>query len=252
MSDTYIYIRKIDREYISKNYENLLAKLHADRRVKTARYNNREVAVTSVAAGLLLEEIVEEKLKLLPDDIHISEGESGKPYICGYEDFNYNLSHSGEYVVMAYGDSPLGIDIERIHKDGMQKKDIAVAKRCFTADEYLYITGDDKKVPDRFCMIWTMKESYLKLTGAGISVPLNSFEIDVFDMSKTSIDCNSEHNNYRYNNCSNNNCSNNNCDDITGITTHLKDKPYQYLSFKYDDYIITLCAKNISDVRLMH
>lgn len=250
MSDTHIYIRKIDREYISNNYESLLEKLHADRRTKTARYNNREAAVTSVAAGLLLEEIVEKELKLLPVDIQISEGKSGKPYICGYEDFNYNLSHSGDYVVMAYGDIPVGIDIEHIHKDGMRKNDIAVAKRCFTVDEYSYITGAYQNAPDRFCMIWTMKESYLKLMGTGISVPLNSFEIDVLAITKTSIDCNSGHNNYRHNNYSNNKCSDN-CDEITGITTHIKNKPYQYLSFKYDDYIITLCAENISDVRLV-
>ena len=98
------------------------------------------------------------------------------------------MSHSGNYVALAYGDCALGIDIEKI-----REKDSAVAKRCFTQEEYEYIlkgfsnnsiklhedsNGMLKDINRRFFRIWTMKESYLKCTGTGISIPLNSFYVN--------------------------------------------------------------------------
>ena len=68
--------------------------------------------------------------------------------------------------------------------------DLKVAKRCFTAEEYTFITDDEfnadlegisYSTEERFFMVWTMKEAYLKYKGCGISVPMNSFCVKPYE-----------------------------------------------------------------------
>ena len=89
------------------------------------------------------------------------------------ESFYTNLSHSGDYVVLAVGDSPGGIDVE--YKND---KDFKVTKRMFTETEQSYILNgaDIESSQQRFRDIWTINEAFLKCLGIGISVPLNTFE----------------------------------------------------------------------------
>lgn len=226
---THIYIRKPDKEYLNDNYDKLLSALHTDRKKKTQRYTNRSAACMSIAAGLMLEEVASECLMLMPGDIQIGVEYNGKPYIIGYDNFFYNISHSGDYVAIAYGDRPVGVDIEHIRCGGMRKTDVAVARRCFTDEEYAYVTADDELFTERFCRIWTMKESLLKLKGIGVSIPLDSFSADLSSITHV-----------------------NTYDEIgTAITAGVKDKPYQYLSLVIEDYILTLCDGDVSDVNIV-
>ena len=88
--------------------------------------------------------------------------------------FHFNLSHSGDYAVLAISDSPVGIDIE--YKKNHYE---AVAKRCFCQEEYedIMAVEDIGERQRRFLQYWTMKEAYIKYTGEGLSIPLNSFQI---------------------------------------------------------------------------
>lgn len=70
----------------------------------------------------------------------------------------------------------IGFDVEEFRDHSLN-----VAKRCFCEGEYKYIiNGDLENEIKRFFQIWTMKEAYLKATGTGISVPMNSFEVNPF------------------------------------------------------------------------
>ena len=51
---------------------------------------------------------------LRKEDLAVAE--KGKPYLKGREDLHFNISHSGNFVLCALGECPLGVDIER-HKD---------------------------------------------------------------------------------------------------------------------------------------
>lgn len=81
----------------------------------------------------------------------------------------FNISHSGDYVMAAVSDRPIGVDVEF-----KEDKDFRVTKRMFSDGEREYI-GDNQK---RFRDVWTVKEAFLKCTGDGIVVPLNSFTTD--------------------------------------------------------------------------
>ena len=87
-------------------------------------------------------------------------------YFIENSDLYFNLSHSGDYVVIAYGEASCGIDIE-------QKTDaLHLAEKFFCHSEAKYCT-----TPEAFTRMWTMKEAYMKEIGKGLYIPLNSFEI---------------------------------------------------------------------------
>ncbi len=171
-----IAIKKINDDYIKENYDSLLEKIYPDRRERIKNLKNKKAAYASITAGLMLQDIIYRECGIEPADLNFLTGDNGKPYLQGENTFKFNLSHSGEYVVVAYGSCELGVDMEEIRH--MMNIDEAVAKRCFTNDEQDYISlVDDETREEKFIKLWTMKESYVKLTGKGISMPLNSFSV---------------------------------------------------------------------------
>ena len=102
------------------------------------------------------------------EECWIEKSEFGKPYIKDREDFHYNLSHSGRYVVIAWGPSEVGVDVQQ-HDVSVGAE--AIVCRYFTIDECAYIGGN----LSRFYEIWTKRESYLKFTGKGLKKSLGSF-----------------------------------------------------------------------------
>ncbi|MBQ9419574.1 MAG: 4'-phosphopantetheinyl transferase superfamily protein, partial [Synergistaceae bacterium] len=89
----------------------------------------------------------------------------------------FSISHSGDYVVLAEADLPVGVDVERVTDIGINDdlKNIALTEK-----EKFWV----KDSPLRFFVIWTRKESLIKCEGSGfISEPceINSLSEDNFD-----------------------------------------------------------------------
>lgn len=86
----------------------------------------------------------------------------------------FNLSHSENRVMCVMADTEVGCDTEKTGK-----ADIKIAKRFFSGEEYRMIeecaTEEEKK--DLFYRLWVLKESFMKCTGLGFHIPLDSFSI---------------------------------------------------------------------------
>lgn len=96
--------------------------------------------------------------------------ENGKPLVDG---ICFNLSHSGDYVICAVSERAVGCDIEQIKEAPRQ-----VAARAFSSRENAYLKlllGDEYN--REFFRLWTKKESFLKMKGIGIRVPLQTLEM---------------------------------------------------------------------------
>jgi 4'-phosphopantetheinyl transferase len=99
-------------------------------------------------------------------------GPQGKPMLKD-GGLHFSLSHSGAYALAAFAPVAIGCDIQK-----REEKKSGVAKRFFAEQERQRLRdGED------FTRIWTKKESFLKLSGKGMSMDLTCF--DVFDMEKT-------------------------------------------------------------------
>jgi phosphopantetheine--protein transferase-like protein len=56
--------------------------------------------------------------------------------------------------------------------------DLKIARRFFTKREHAHLLEWPEALrTERFFELWTMKESYIKLKGAGLSLPLSSFDV---------------------------------------------------------------------------
>ena len=106
------------------------------------------------------------------DFTEVREG-CGKPRIRELPEFHYSLSHSGPWVVLAFGPEEVGIDVEEINMDVKKEK---LARRYFTQAEQAYLFRSEEGRDRRFFEIWTAKESYVKYLGTGLQTPLTSFD----------------------------------------------------------------------------
>ena len=107
-------------------------------------------------------------------------GEWGKPSLKYHPEIFFSLSHSGDYAVCTIGDKPVGTDIERV-----QEGKLKVADRFFAEEElkWLYAADEEEEQTLRMFRIWTMKESFLKAIGRGMSLSLKDFSIHVDEES---------------------------------------------------------------------
>ncbi len=97
---------------------------------------------------------------------------NGKP-LC--EGICFNISHSGEYVLCAVSEAPVGCDIEKAENAPFE-----ITDSVFLPSERKYIAEaqSDEDKSRRFFRLWTMKESYIKMTGEGLGEFLPRIEIN--------------------------------------------------------------------------
>lgn len=131
----------------------------------------REDQLRCIGAGALLYE------RLGLEDRDIETGEHGKPLANACE-LQFNLSHSGEYIVLATARTPVGVDIEKA--DRKAGRDLAGLVRYVAAPEeceWIYQDTDSRERAERFLQLWTMKESVVKALGDGLYRPFSSFGV---------------------------------------------------------------------------
>lgn len=159
--------------------ENLLFFVSEHRRNRIIRYKNELDKKRSLLAELLIQKAVIKKAGL--KNAAIGRNKYGKPYIKDIENFYFNISHSGNYVVIGVSEKEIGIDIER--KD---RVDYRIAERFFSKKEVrdIFSCSSEQDRIDKFYQIWTLKESYVKALGKGLYIPLSSFEFDISDEIK--------------------------------------------------------------------
>lgn len=129
----------------------------------------------SLGAWLLLTEGLSE-IGIHDKEMDLSYGTGGKPFLKKYPDIYFSLSHSEEAVMCAISDREVGCDVEKV-KD----IDLKIAKRFFHEKEYEKIIGQSTKEErlDMFYRFWTLKESFMKVTGLGMRLALSDFMIEL-------------------------------------------------------------------------
>ena len=136
-------------------YEILLSVAPEQKRQQILKQKIKHNADNSLIGIALVMAAVSKTFSVPVSDI-ILEYENGKPYIKSHENIFVSISHSGDMVVCAVSDRPVGIDTEKI-----RAYNPAVARKVFHENEIMTDSLYTKK--------WTILESALKLDGTGIS-----------------------------------------------------------------------------------
>ena len=115
--------------------------------------------------GILLLEKAFSHIGLDFSQSDIVKAENGKPYIKG-DPVYFSISHCDGLAVAVLSKAPVGIDCESVRRTSG-----AVMKRCYGDSEtdYILTSADSDKT---FSWLWTLKESYAKMTGEGVGSDL--------------------------------------------------------------------------------
>lgn len=164
-------IYKVERisSYSDEEYRAAYESLPEDRREKADGYKNEADRKRCVFSYALLLRMLREVYGINVQEAEFYTEPNGKPHLVG-DRAHFSISHSGDFVVCAVNDLPVGIDIEVGRTVSM-----STIERVCNQEELSYVfDGKPKEVADedacyRFLHIWTLKEAYLKYTGEGIS-----------------------------------------------------------------------------------
>lgn len=157
-----------DAELFEKGY----ALMSSQRKDRIDRYFFKEDKQLSLGVGLLLRQAcLDLGYSHVPDILY-----EKKPVFKNEKDLHFNLSHSGTKVLCVISDVPCGCDIEGHKKDCLE-----IAHRFFFEGEYDEIMSKETEEEKQKCFyrMWTLKESFMKATGLGFSLPLNKFSIHI-------------------------------------------------------------------------
>jgi len=165
MNIIYIYYSKFNQQLPDYLFYQYIAQLPTSLQEKNLRYRRWQDRHSHLFGKLLL--IAGLKNYGYADDIlnSIKYNQYSRPFIDGNIDFN--ISHSGEYVLFAIGeDLRIGIDVEEI-------KDINFDdfEKVMTKEQWQEISLSQDPVR-AFFDYWTIKESVIKADSRGLSIPL--------------------------------------------------------------------------------
>lgn len=130
----------------------------------------------SMGAGYLLENGLKAHA-LPPQQMHYEYGRDGKP---GINDprLRFNISHSGVFTVCAFSGTEIGIDLQQMTK---RVNPTAFGVACSPKEKKYLKALDRKKWTSEFYRMWTIKESYMKFLGTGLSLAPSRVDVNLED-----------------------------------------------------------------------
>jgi 4'-phosphopantetheinyl transferase len=171
MIDVYAVRLNFQEKINPEVLERLLNCVAPRKKERLKRFYHREDTLRGLFADLLIRDVIMQKTGLNNEDISFTTNDYGKPFLKDRDDVQFNLSHSGVWVVGVIDHQIVGIDVERV-----QEIDLDISKNYFSPDEHEDLMSKGDKF-DYFFTLWALKESYIKILGKGLSHPLNAFSI---------------------------------------------------------------------------
>jgi 4'-phosphopantetheinyl transferase len=130
------------------------------------------------AGRLLIRKLLSQYGTEPPGGWSLVENAYGKPAIApksGSEDIRFNISHSTGVVVAALArERDIGVDVELVVYEEGDYLDLA--RTQFTATEFKLLEAlHGRQRSEAFFSLWTLKESYAKARGIGLSLSMSDF-----------------------------------------------------------------------------
>lgn len=173
----YQYAINIEKINDLNQLEVLKDQLSRERISKIDKYYFTKDKIRSLLAEALVRFSLCNQYDLKNIEIQFHYSKYGKPSLISEKNIHFNLSHAGEWVVCAIGDTPVGVDVEVIRDSQMPS-----AHQCFSDHEIqvLYHIPEENQA-ELFYKIWTLKESFVKYNGKGLNDPFEKFSINIHD-----------------------------------------------------------------------
>ncbi len=152
-----------------------------EEREKVSRFRFEKDRHTSLVTRALVRTALSRYADVAPADWRFVANEYGRPEIEEPREarsLRFNLSHTdGLVVCLVSRGREVGVDVEDRTRGGDL---LDVADRFFSPLEVKALRGLPlEEQMDRFFLYWTLKESYIKARGMGLTIPLAAFSFEL-------------------------------------------------------------------------
>lgn len=179
--DGTIQVWYADLGALAGRLEAFRALLSPDEAERAARFRTETLRERCVLRRGLLRHLLGRATGRDPAGLSFAYGPQGKPFLADGPAFN--LADCKDDVLVAIAPAgaapalPLGVDIERLRTvpdaDGIAERFYAPAERA------AFRAVPEPLRPQAFLNGWTRKEAVIKATGAGLSMPLDRFAVEL-------------------------------------------------------------------------
>ena len=154
------------------------AMMSASERACELRFQFERDRKSYLVTRALVRTVLSRYVEIEPDRWRFGSNDYGRPHILNEEvlgtGVDFNIAHSHGLIAMAVSaHRVIGVDVENTRQ---RRVSLEIAQRYFAADEVaaLALLPQGQR-QDRFFELWTLKESYIKARGMGLSIPLDQF-----------------------------------------------------------------------------
>jgi 4'-phosphopantetheinyl transferase len=166
--------------------------LSSDELQRLERFRTPELQRRYLTTRALVRTVLSRYVPVPPREWVFAASSQGRPLIQHPPDaaasLRFNISHTERLVALLVGwGREVGLDVEQ----WTRRAPLEVANRFFAASEWQALAGlPPVDRASRFWDYWTLKESYIKARGLGLSIPLDrfSFEFDADDRIMLGVD----------------------------------------------------------------
>lgn len=156
-----------------------MAILSKDELERLSRYRFERDRILYLATHWLARTVLSNYEPVEPSRWRFVAGKYGRPEIAADSTLRFNLSNTRGLAACAVGRAvDVGIDVERLTDEAP----LDAADRYFAPAEVAALRSlPVTQQPRRFFDYWTLKESYIKARGLGVSLPLDRFAFTLED-----------------------------------------------------------------------
>ena len=170
-----IYFLKINDLVSATEVEKMLTVISKEKLATIMKLKFQKDKKLKLYSEVIIRYLASQDLQVSNSCLHFNTTEFGKPYLKDYPEWQFNLSHTKNAILVGVSSHPIGVDIEFIDKKSQDF--INIAKRFFLDSEFNYIIKCPHRQVERFFEVWTKKEAYLKYTSLGLTQSLSSFDV---------------------------------------------------------------------------
>jgi 4'-phosphopantetheinyl transferase len=158
-----VHVWRINISQNIKRLEQFEALLTSEETLRAGKYRQQKDTYRFIVSRGAQRIILGRYLQTPPAQLQFILGDNKKPYLVSEsgEIMHYNLSHSGDWIVLAIAQLSVGADVEFIDP---AFPFLDILEDNFSKEEGNYIGTSTEK----FFTLWTRKEAILKATGQGL------------------------------------------------------------------------------------
>jgi 4'-phosphopantetheinyl transferase len=140
--------------------------LNDTERKRAQSYHQLKDSQRFIIARGKLKKLASQYLGISPSEVEIHIGTNKKPFISSNSSIKlaYNISHSGNWILIAFGNGSIGIDVEQLNHSFNYD---AILAACFNLEEQNFIQREPNST-ELFYRLWTRKEAFVKATSKGL------------------------------------------------------------------------------------